>query len=247
MPMVYNTEAVILRQWDYKEQDRMISMLTPERGKITAIAMGARKTRSKLAGNVQPLTYVNLQIYTGKGPDIIQQVEVLDSFISVKSDLDRLAQAFNLAEIFDVMSFAGEMEEHQFRFFLASLKLLQKSDNALAAACAIKLKLLTMCGYEMQFDVCCACGCSVSYGNEFLSFANGGLVCRQCLNAMHMKATKLTAKQLDFIRSLQVGKDICCPPDNEILRVMAILDGVIQDASEKEIKSSKFLQQVTML
>lgn len=245
--MVYNTEALILRQWDYKEQDRMLAMLTPCHGKITAIAKGARKSRSKLSGNVQPLTHVNLSIYTGKGPDIIQQVEVLDSFISVKTDLNRLAQAFNLAEIFDAMAFDGEMEEHQFRFFLASLKLLQKAGNALAASCAIKLKLLTMCGYEMQFDSCSACGCEVALGNGFISFDNGGLVCRTCLNAMRMKATRLTAKELDFIRMLQVGKNICCPPDDEILRVMSILDGVIQDVSEKEIKSGKFLQQVMTL
>lgn len=242
--MVYNTEALILRQWDYKEQDRMISMLTPERGKINAIAKGARKTRSKLSGSVQPLTHVNLLIYTGKGPDIIQQAEVLDSFIPLKSDLDKLAQAFNLAEIFNAMSFDGETEEHLFRFFLASLKLLQKAGSTLAAACAIKLKLLAMCGYEMQFGECSVCGCDVVSGKGYISFAHGGLVCRSCLDASGIKATRLSSTAQEFIRQLQVGKDICCPPEREMLHVMGLLDGVIQDASEKEIRSGRFLHQV---
>ena len=63
----YQTEGIILKRVDFKEADRIITFITPDKGKIGAIAKGVRKPKSKLAGGIELLTISDLGLIRGKG------------------------------------------------------------------------------------------------------------------------------------------------------------------------------------
>ncbi len=64
----FRVEAVVIRHADWGEADRMLTLYTRERGKVRAIAKGARRIKSRKAGHLEPFTRVTLQLAKGRGP-----------------------------------------------------------------------------------------------------------------------------------------------------------------------------------
>ncbi|MER3412601.1 MAG: DNA repair protein RecO, partial [Thermoleophilia bacterium] len=61
------TEAIVLRSLRFAEADRILHLYTAERGRMGAIAKGARRTRSRLGGRLEPLSHVELVLHLGRG------------------------------------------------------------------------------------------------------------------------------------------------------------------------------------
>ena len=74
-PHVYSTEAITLRRTDFGEADRILTLFTPTYGKVHAIAKGARRTTSRLAGHLEPFTRTQLLLASGRDLDIVTQAE----------------------------------------------------------------------------------------------------------------------------------------------------------------------------
>ena len=73
-PRSFRVEAIVLRHRDWGDADRLLALYTRQRGKIRAVAKGARKVRSRKAGHLQPFTQITLQLARARGPYIITQV-----------------------------------------------------------------------------------------------------------------------------------------------------------------------------
>ena len=85
------TKAIVLSRVNYGEADRIMQVLTPDYGKISAMAKGVRREKSKLAGGVELLAICDLTIHQGKGELGIVTSARLDTFFShILTDYDRL-------------------------------------------------------------------------------------------------------------------------------------------------------------
>ena len=90
---LYRADGIVLRTWRLGEADRIVVLLTPENGKVRAVAKGVRKTRSKFGGRLEPTSHVAVQLYAGRGDlDIVTQAETIDRFESLRLDADRFAE-----------------------------------------------------------------------------------------------------------------------------------------------------------
>ncbi|MEP6631406.1 MAG: DNA repair protein RecO, partial [Lapillicoccus sp.] len=76
MPL-YRDEAVVLRTHQLGEADRIITLLTRERGKVRAVAKGVRRTTSRFGARLEPFMVVDLQCYEGRNLDTVTQAESL--------------------------------------------------------------------------------------------------------------------------------------------------------------------------
>lgn len=88
---LYKTEAIVLKHIPFGEADRLVTLYTPQLGKVRAVAKGARRARSKLAGHLEPLTRVNTLIRRGKTLDTISQSETVTSNLLLRGDLWRMS------------------------------------------------------------------------------------------------------------------------------------------------------------
>lgn len=87
------TLALVLRRTNYGEADRILNLLTPE-GKISAIARGVRKEKSKLASNIEMFCLIDLSIHKGKGDlSIITSAKLLKFYSNLITDLEKLELA----------------------------------------------------------------------------------------------------------------------------------------------------------
>ncbi len=111
---LYRDTGVVIRTWRLGEADRIVVLLTPEHGKVRAVAKGVRKTRSKFGGRLEPTSHVDLQLYAGRGDlGIVTQAETIDRFENVRADPDRFSEASALLEVVDVVSPDGDPDRQR--------------------------------------------------------------------------------------------------------------------------------------
>ncbi|MGD8374202.1 MAG: DNA repair protein RecO [Candidatus Woesebacteria bacterium] len=96
----HKTESIILRRTNYGEADRVLSLLTPDYGKISAIAKGVRKSKSKLAGGLELFATSNVTIIEGRGEmGLIASARLIRFYKNVLSDYDRMQLGYDLIKI----------------------------------------------------------------------------------------------------------------------------------------------------
>ncbi|GAJ03578.1 unnamed protein product, partial [marine sediment metagenome] len=97
--MLYKTEGIVLKSIEYQEADKIVTIYTKDYGKITAIAKGVRKTKSKFGSSLEILTYSIFLFYKGRNLDIVSQTEILESFFSTSKEVIKFAFAANCVEV----------------------------------------------------------------------------------------------------------------------------------------------------
>jgi len=173
----YRDEGVVLRTMRLGEADRIITLITPEHGKVRAVAKGVRKTKSKLSGRLDLLTHVSLLCWRGRELDVITQAEVIDVFRPIREDLDKMPVAFTMLEAVDQVAVERHPMPELFKMLVGALSTLAGEGGAVLLG-AFLWKLLALEGVSPIVDRCAACGEAV----ELVAFdeAVGGFLCRSC-------------------------------------------------------------------
>lgn len=178
----YKTRVIIISYMKFKEADKIIRAYSPHFGRISAIAKGARKTKSKFGARLEPFSYCELVLYKGRNLDIVTQIEILEPFLNIKENLKKLAYAYIIADL--ILRSGGESDSARiFPFFLFSLKELQKIDESLLKQwlIAFQLKFMILSGYKPILDKCSYCGRKIErLKKNVFSFSDGGLLCDDC-------------------------------------------------------------------
>ena len=82
-PRQFRTQAIILSRRDFGEADRLLTLFTPARGKIRAIAKGARKPSAKVSGHVELFARSDCLIHRGRNLDILTQAELIEPYLGL--------------------------------------------------------------------------------------------------------------------------------------------------------------------
>ena len=176
----YQTQGIILKQTKLGEFDKIVTIYTPEFGKVKAVAKGACRPRSKLGGNVEPLTHSLLFLARGRNLDIVTQGQTINGFLALKTDLWRMACGLYLLELIDAFTVEGGETHPLFDLLLEVLNQLEKSDRNEAILRYFELHLLDCLGYRPQLHRCVGCGLPLKPKVNFLSPGKGGLLCPNC-------------------------------------------------------------------
>jgi recombinational DNA repair protein (RecF pathway) len=102
--MQYRSSGIILKTQKLGEADRILKILTPENGLISAIAKGARRMNSSFAAKTQTLNHCDFLLAKGKNLDIVSEVSIVNNFLLGCSDLVALNLAFFASEITEKIS-----------------------------------------------------------------------------------------------------------------------------------------------
>ena len=182
---LYRDAGVVLRTHKLGEADRIITLLTRERGLVRAVAKGVRKTSSRFGGRLEPFMHVDLQLAEGRSLDIITQVETLNPFAR---DLGNNYPAYTagtamLETAERLVSEDGEPEIQQVQLLVGALKALVggRATPSLILD-SYQLRALSVAGFAPSFDGCARCGDVPSSGAQHRSFhaPSGGMLCPTC-------------------------------------------------------------------
>lgn len=178
--MHITTKALVLRDVDYKESDKILTLLTQEAGKLTASARGCRKKGSPIAAGCQLLCWSELVLYDYNGRWSVKEAAAERLFQGVRDDLDKLALACYFSEVTELLAVEGEPSPELLSLILNCLHALDKWNRPLAQVkAAFELRSMCLAGYEPLLDGCAVCGAEPPEEPRF-HLREGVLHCARC-------------------------------------------------------------------
>jgi DNA repair protein RecO (recombination protein O) len=143
---------------DYGEADRILTIMTPQLGKLRVIAKGARKITSRKAGHVELFTRARLLLAHGRTFDIVSQAETIEPYRPLREDLLRGSYAHYLSELIDVFAQEGSEDIALYDLLANGLAWVAETPEPAIAARYFELRLLTLTGYRPQLFRCVRTG-----------------------------------------------------------------------------------------
>jgi DNA repair protein RecO (recombination protein O) len=174
----YRAEAIVLRTHKLGEADRIITLLTRERGKIRAVAKGVRRTKSKFGARLEPFSRVDLLVFEGKSLDIITQAESLNAYgQDLALDYSLWTAGQTMLETADRLTSEESISaESQYLLLVGALRTLVSGEHASSLVLdAYLLRSLSMAGYSPTLIACVICG--VAGTQPFFHVSTGGALC----------------------------------------------------------------------
>ena len=173
----------MLREVDYKEADKILTVLTEDEGKRTVKARGCRRKNSPLAASTQLLVWSDMTLFTYQDRDTLNEASSLDQFWGVRRDLEKLSLASYFAEVTETVAEEGVATPGLLPLILNCLYALDKLQKPLALVKAVfELKALCLVGYEPLLDACAVCGGEP--GDARFNLSAGVLHCAGCREAL---------------------------------------------------------------
>ncbi|MEH3033852.1 MAG: DNA repair protein RecO [Aeromicrobium erythreum] len=178
---LYRERGVVLRTHKLGEADRIISLLTRERGLVRAAAKGVRKTTSRFGGRLEPFMHVELQLAEGRTLDVVTQVETIDAFAR-DLGLDYPAYTAGTAMLETAERLVhddGEPAVQQYQLLVGALRALKAQDRTPGSVLdSYQLRALAVAGYAPSFDACARCGTEGPH--RHFHAPSGGMLCDDC-------------------------------------------------------------------
>lgn len=243
--MLGRAEGIVIRSMDYGEGHRIFVLLTPHAGKISLIARGAKKTKSRHGSATQLFTHGEYTFFSGRGLGNLRYVEVIHSYREIHQDVVKAAYAAYMAEMADRMLEDNESGEALFRQFLAGLDGIAEDKDADIILSIFELFMLRYTGYSPQLERCVDCGRTKDLA--FFHAPSGGVLCAKCAS-LEQNVITLTPKshyvlsrlnQLDLRR---VGS-INVSPDTKA-GIMKITSSMMDEHVPVKWRSRSVLEQM---
>jgi DNA repair protein RecO (recombination protein O) len=191
----YSIDGLVIRETEAGENDKRITLLTAERGKITVSAKGARSLKSKYMNAIGLFTYGNYEISERQGYAWLGGASVTEAFYPLRDDIDKLALASYIVDVAGELSGADEPAEDILRLTLNTLYAIANDLKPLAQIkAAYELRAMSMSGYMPMLEGCGLCGKEKSQ-LMYLDVMNGMLKCDECI------------KKLNSNREISVSED----------------------------------------
>jgi DNA repair protein RecO (recombination protein O) len=190
MGRAVKTEAVVLRSMRYGEADRILHLYTPARGRVSAIAKGVRRSRSRFGGRLEPFFRLRVELHEGRSELLtVTGADTVNGHARLREDARALDAAARACDAVGRLFETSEPHPGVFNLLCRKLALLDEQAGAAqrdgakpiaarAGALAFRLKLLLAAGLAPQLSSCASCG----EREELVGFsgAAGGVVCGAC-------------------------------------------------------------------
>lgn len=174
------TKGIVLRETNYKEADKILTVLTAEGGKRTVKARGCRRKGSALAACSQLLAWSDMTLFEYKDYYTLNEGSTIALFRHVREDLEKLALGSYFAEVVEAVAEEGHPEPEMLSLLLNSLYALDTLNKPLPLVkAAFELRLLCAAGYAPLADACGVCGVP-DPEKPFLNLSEGVLHCAAC-------------------------------------------------------------------
>jgi DNA repair protein RecO (recombination protein O) len=178
------TEAIVLRSIRYGEADRILHLYSRDRGRLGAIAKGARKSKSRFGGRLEPFFRLDLVLHEGRSDLLtVTSATTVDGYPRLRSSGPALSAGARACDAFLRLLDAAEPNQAAYNLLCRYLALLdepghQERAASLEAALAFRLKLALVAGFAPELASCTRCG----EAEHLVGFSGsaGGVVCASC-------------------------------------------------------------------
>ncbi len=196
------TKAFVMNSFPWKDRHRLLHLLTPDLGLITAMAPASESLRSRLRAVTQLFCCAEYTLTCKQSRYSVQDGSVIESFVSISRDLDRLAAASHAAEVFSDVARNDEPQRSLYELWGFTLQEIASAEDPVFIARMGTLRLMELIGFSPRLDSCLICGSEPEVPLQF-SFREGGPLCSKDLAAAGGETLMpLTAGAVSLLRHM---------------------------------------------
>ena len=184
--MVIDSEALVLRVVDFGESDRILHLLVPESGRLTAIAKGARRSVRRFPGTLDLFNHLRIHVERRRATVMgrLEQARLIEPFGPLRRDSARFALGCYLLEMLDRLAPEGGARadtRQLFAFALGALRTVAARTPDARMRVLLELRALDALGLRPELRRCVRCGAPPGEGDQVgFHVADGGPVCASC-------------------------------------------------------------------
>ena len=237
----YVTEAVVTGARKYGEADRLVTLISPDRGRFTAIAKSARKPKSSLRGVTEPFVRAKFELAEAKTLDIIRQAEAIEIHLGIRDSWKRLQMAGHVAEIANRMSEERFPDVALYELLNGALDGISNGDES--SVMRFKVGILEHMGIFPDLSGCSKCGAERVKGSVHLDTKGHGFLCNDCAKEMHIWQP-YPMKVLNILHVYRNGDINEHAADAELMEAAdELVTGLLQSFLQSGFKTSKGMKQ----
>ena len=246
-PRLYRSEGIVLRRQDFGEADRLLTLFTPDHGKIRVIAKGARKPASRKAGHVELFMRSKMLFASGRNLDLLTQVELIDAYRSLREDLVLVTYASHMVELLDRFTVENDSHPELYQLLVDGLAWLEDTRDLLLTTRYYELRLLSLVGFEPSLFRCVGCDSVLKPEDQFFSPEMGGMLCPTCrpvderampISLAALKVLRyMQTRPYETVRVLQVRRSLHTELETIMLHYL-------QHLLERRLQSADFLKRL---
>ena len=171
--------GVVIAENNMGDYDKMVTLLTPNFGKISCSARGARRTKSLLLAGTQFLCFGEYQLFKGSDTYKINSCETIEMFYNIRTDLDKLQYASYITKIINDVTTENQNSYNTLKLFLNTLYTISETDKNLEQIVSVfKLRLLKILGFAPNTKQCVKC--KTEDDITHFSIIDNGFKCNAC-------------------------------------------------------------------
>jgi len=203
---INRSEAVVLRARKVRDTSKIVVFFTKRFGKVSAMAKGSLRPKSKFGSSLEILTHSLIIYYAKENRNVhtLSHSETLNPFSEVKADFAKLAYASTAIEILERFAPVEEPNEELFDHIVLTLREFDAAarDDLEVVLAAYLLRMLHLVGYGPSLSTCVRCGRKIDDGAASFGLLSGGVLCPACVGR-DINAVELDADVLELMRSFE--------------------------------------------
>ena len=230
--------GIVISENNLGDYDKMLTMLTPNLGKISCVAKGAKRPKSSLLSGTQLFCFGEYMMYKGSNVYHINSCEITELFYNLRTDLDKLKYGIHINKIIQDVTTENQNCFNILQLFLNTLYTISETDKNLDLVTAIfKLRLLHHLGFTPRVVECTSC----KEKDELIYFSikDNGFKCKACgkQDSSCIKISESTKNAIKFIITAPAKKLYSFELKNESLVELNLVSKIyFNEKLEKEYK-----------
>ncbi len=229
-------KGIVLSESNMGDYDKMVTILTPNLGKISCAAKGARRPKSLLLAGTQLFCFADYIVYKGTSTYHINSSETIEMFYNLRTDLDKLKYAIHVNKIVQDVTDENENCYKILQLYLNTLYTISETDKDMDLTISIfKLKLLCLLGFTPRIMECV--NCKQKEDLHFFSIRDNGLKCEACsrIDKSAINISQSTANAIKYVVTAPSKKLFSFNLKNESLEEFKLIAKVYFDEKLEKV------------
>ena len=229
-------KGIVLSENNMGDYDKMVTILTPNLGKISCAAKGARRPKSLLLAGTQLFCFADYIMYKGTSTYHINSSETIEMFYNLRTDLDKLKYAIHINKIVQDVTDENENCYNILQLYLNTLYTISETDKDLDLTVGIfKLKLLCILGFTPRILECVSC--KQKENLHFFSIKDNGVKCASCsrVDKSVVQMSESTMNAIKFVVMAPSKKLFSFNLKNEALEEFKLITKVYFDEKMEKV------------
>ena len=242
--------GIVLRSIPVGEADRLVIIVTRERGKFKCLARGVRKPTSKLGGFLEPMHEVFITVQISRLYPIVKDVRTIGVLNQVSNNVPHYLYLMYIAELLESFILEDETNIEIFNLYKFILQIFNNVDEVNMLTLFFQLKLLMLCGYGPELSSCVECRSVLNAEDQYFGFLQGGIICPRCMEEIRRtQYAHIFEINLQLIKLLRLSQRVTWEQlqtfkvnSKDISKSLQIINDYITYVIDRKLKSAQFLE-----